>query len=84
MGLGEVGQVDLAGDGDLDGVHLPGEVFHGAGRGQQVTAGELAVFGVQQLVQAGGDRRGDVLHVVQGGHRHRHAQTIPHVYDSDP
>ena len=72
MGLGEVGQVDLAGDGDLDGVGESGEVFHGAGRVQQISGGQLPVFGVQQLVQTGGDLLGDVLHVAWSGHRGAH------------
>ena len=72
VGLGEVGQVDLAGDGDLHGVGEPGEVFHGAGRVQQIIAGQFPVFGVQQLVKTGGDLLGDVLHVVRSGHRGGH------------
>jgi hypothetical protein len=68
VGLGEVGQVDLAGDGDLHGVGEPGQVFHGAGRVQQISGGKFPVFGVQQLVQTGGDLLGDVSNVVDGGH----------------
>jgi hypothetical protein len=77
-----VGQVDLAGDGDLDGVGQPGQVFPGARRGQQVLTGQLPELGVQQMVQSGGHLLGDAVHVVDGGHRGGHDKTVPPGYDS--
>lgn len=72
MGLGKVGQVDLAGDGDLHRIGQPGQVFDRAGRGEQIIAGKLPVFGVQQPVQADADLIRDVPHIFEVGHRRGH------------
>ena len=84
MGLGEPGEVDLAGDGDLDRVVQPANLFDGAGGVQQVVAGELPVLAVEQFGQSGAHLFGDAVRVGPAGHCAGHGMTLAQRYDSAP